>query len=144
MRNSDFNRFLLPIAVTDRQRHCRGLSVGAGRLILPERFEPIWRKIGVPYSVRDILVAQIVLQRAGVVTFIGELVTAGMTKHVRVDRERELRGQPRAGHELADIARRHRSAPFRDEQIGAVDQLRRSRCADAQKAKEATPESHAQ
>lgn len=55
----------------------RGLSVS----ILPKRFESVRRKFRVSQGVRDILVAQVVLQWAGVVALIGELVAAGMAKH---------------------------------------------------------------
>jgi hypothetical protein len=48
-------------------------------------------------------VLQIMLQGAGVVPLIGELVTTGMAKHMRVDRKRGLRGRSSTADELADI-----------------------------------------
>src|ERR1700676_4792606 len=53
--------------------------------VLPEALKSVRRHLRVPYGVRDIFVSQIVLQGSRVVAFIGELVTAGVAEHVRVD-----------------------------------------------------------
>jgi hypothetical protein len=50
----------------------------------PEIFEPRRRQFGVAHRVLDIFVAEIRLQRPGVVAFVGERVAAGVPQHVRV------------------------------------------------------------
>ena len=51
---------------------------------------------GVPNRVLDIFVSEIMLDCAGVVAIVGELVAAGMAQHVRMNLEREagLDAQP--------------------------------------------------
>ena len=43
------------------------------KLVLPEPIEAIRRKLGVLHGVLDVLVSQVVLNRAGIMTIIGEL-----------------------------------------------------------------------
>ena len=50
--------------------------------------------------------------------FIGKLEAASMSQHVRVDRENQLGREAGASEELARIARRHRPATLRDEEVG--------------------------
>src|SRR5262249_61799157 len=56
----------------------------------PKVLEPVWRHVGVPDRVLDVLVSEVVLQGPRVVAIVGELEPAGMAKHVRVDREWHL------------------------------------------------------
>jgi hypothetical protein len=60
--------------------------------------------------VLDVLVAQIVLQGAGIVAVIGELEPAGMAKHVGVDRERHLGGLAEPGNEMMETKRSETNA----------------------------------
>jgi hypothetical protein len=60
--------------------------------ILPEPLEPIRRQGRVTDGRCDRAVAEIVLNGAGVLAVVGELVAARMAEHVRVDQEREARG----------------------------------------------------
>src|ERR1035438_1233281 len=53
----------------------------------PKSFEPIRREIGVTHRVRNVFVAEIMLQGSGVVALIGELVAAGVTQHARMHRK---------------------------------------------------------
>jgi hypothetical protein len=54
----------------------------ASRSVLPETLETIGRQRCVSRRVLDIAVPQIGLQRAGIVTVIGELIAAGVPQHV--------------------------------------------------------------
>ena len=56
----------------------------------PKILEPICRQLGIAHRVLDILVAQVVLQSAGIVAIVGELEPARMSKHVRVHSEGHL------------------------------------------------------
>lgn len=87
--------------------------------VLPKSLESIRREVRVAHGVSDVLVPEIVLQGSGVVTLIGELKAAGMTQHVGVHWECDLCRQRRARHKFTHIARRHRAATLRDEQVRA-------------------------
>jgi hypothetical protein len=52
--------------------------------------EPYRRQFGVAYGVLDILMAEIGLQRPGVVPLVGERVAAGVPEHMGVSIEAEL------------------------------------------------------
>jgi len=54
------------------------------RSVLPEALEPVCRELGVSHRVLNVLVPQIVLQRARVLPVVGELEAAGVAQHVRV------------------------------------------------------------
>jgi hypothetical protein len=58
--------------------------------VLPEILEPIRRHFGVANRVLDILMAHIVLEGSSVMSIVGELVTSGVSEHVRMNREWEL------------------------------------------------------
>ena len=66
----------------------------------------------------DIFVAEIVLQGAGIVAIIGELVPTSMAQHVRMDRERHPGGFPEALDEPMEADRAHWSTPLRNEHEG--------------------------
>jgi len=51
--------------------------------LLPEVLEPIRGQLGVAHGVLDVLVAEVGLQRPGVVPCIGQGEAAGMSQHVR-------------------------------------------------------------
>ena len=58
---------------------------GSSSLVLPEVLEPVRRKLRVAHSVRDVLVAQVLLDRPRVVTIVRKLVAACVAEHVRMD-----------------------------------------------------------
>jgi hypothetical protein len=60
----------------------------------PKILESIRCHVGVPNSVLNVLVPEIVLQGPRVVAIVGELKTTGMAQHVWVDREWHLGGLP--------------------------------------------------
>ncbi len=62
------------------------VSIRLGLLsIPPEILEPLRRKLGVSHRVLDVLVPEVVLQRASIVSLVGELVATGMAQHVGMD-----------------------------------------------------------
>src|SRR5262249_22965690 len=63
-------------------------------LIPPKILESVGRHFGVSDGVLNVLVPEVMLQSPRVVAVVGELESAGMAKHVRVDRERHLGGLP--------------------------------------------------
>ena len=81
--------------------------------IFPEVPEAGGRKLGVANGVLDILVAEVVLQSAGIVAVVGELVTAGVAQHVWMDREWHLGGLAEALDEMME----HRPATLRNEHM---------------------------
>jgi hypothetical protein len=68
----------------------------------------------------DVFVPKVMLKGSSVMAFIGKLEAAGVAKHVRMDREWQLGLKAGAGHELANIARGHRTAALRDKQVRAI------------------------
>ena len=54
-------------------------------LVLPKIFEPGWCQLGITYSMLDILVSEIRLQRAGIDAVVCEFVPARMPQHMWVD-----------------------------------------------------------
>ena len=68
----------------------------------PKVLEPVWRHIGVPDGVLNVLVAKVVLQGPRIVAIVRQLEPAGMAKHVRVDREWHLGGLPEALDEAVE------------------------------------------
>src|SRR5215470_9892657 len=62
---------VLPSAPVDSPHSCR-------QLVLPELLEPARGQLGVADGMRNIAVAQILLDRTGVVTFVGQLEPTGM------------------------------------------------------------------
>jgi hypothetical protein len=51
----------------------------------PEILEPSHSHFGIADGVLDILMTEVVLQRTSIVAIVGELVSAGVPEHVRVD-----------------------------------------------------------
>jgi hypothetical protein len=62
-----------------------------GAVSTPKIFEPRWRQLGVPHRVLDVLVAQVGLQRACIMTIVGKLEARGVPEHVRVGLDLQVR-----------------------------------------------------
>src|SRR6516165_300263 len=67
----------------------RGLTGGTdedrrSRRLAPEILEAIRPQLGVAHCVLNVAVAEVSLQRAGIVALVGERITAGMAQHVRL------------------------------------------------------------
>ncbi len=60
-------------------------------LILPKSLEPLRTELGIAHCVRDIPMPEVLLDRARVVPFVGELVAGGVPEHMRMDREGQFR-----------------------------------------------------
>jgi len=81
-----------------------------GRLVSPESVKSLGRQLGIPNRMRDVLVPQVVLDGSCVVPVVRQLVSAGVSQHVGVDREGDLGKPPRPCHDLANAGGRQR--PF--------------------------------
>jgi hypothetical protein len=66
--------------------------------------KPLRRKLAVAHNALNVRVTTIVLKSRRVMSLIRELVTAGVPKHVRVNREREFRQLSRSGESLRTVA----------------------------------------
>src|SRR5262252_1405768 len=86
----------------------------------PKVLEPVWRHIGVPDCVLNVLVPEVVLQGPRVVAIVGELESAGMAKHVRVDREWHLGGLADALDEAVETDGTDWPAALRNEYVGVL------------------------
>lgn len=62
----------------------------ASKLLSPKFSEPARRQLSIADGVLDVLMSQVRLQRACVVTLIGERIAAGVSEHVRMDLESQL------------------------------------------------------
>ena len=90
----------------------------ARRLIWPKCREALGAQLGVTYGVLNVFVPQVVLNRARIVTVIGEFEAGGMTEHMRMDGESQLRPGPGTRHNLPKGRVRHRSFALRHEDVG--------------------------
>jgi len=61
------------------------LTAGLLGLVPPEGFEPIWCECCVARRILDIAMAEVSLQRSGVMAVIRQLVAAGVPQHVHVN-----------------------------------------------------------
>src|SRR5262249_19201367 len=87
--------------LTKSARACHPRAIGKKVwLVRPEILEAVRRKLGVVYRMLDVLVPEPSLQRPGVVSRIGQRVTASVAQHVREIRS-EL-GSNRPSTTLAD------------------------------------------
>jgi hypothetical protein len=59
--------------------------------ILPKSLESLRAEFRIAHSVRDVPMPEILLDRASVMAFVGQLVASGVPEHVRMDREGEFR-----------------------------------------------------
>lgn len=87
-------------------------------LIVPEFLESIATEVGIADGVLDVLVPEVVLDRTGVLTVVGQLEAGGMPEHVGMDREVETGHFPGTGHDLPKTGVRQRPLPLRDEDVG--------------------------
>ena len=62
--------------------------------------------------------SEVMLQRAGVVAIVGELETAGVSQHVRMDGKRQLGGLAEPCHEMMEADWADWSATLGYEHIG--------------------------
>ena len=90
----------------NRLLHRTKPTSGYENSILPESLKPIWCQLGVPHRVLDILVAQIVLDRPGVMSLVRQIEPTGMAQHVGVDREIELSLPACSGDQLGKLPRK--------------------------------------
>src|SRR5215471_7716595 len=84
----------------------------------PKILESVGCHVGVPNGVLDVLVPEVVLEDARVVAVIRELEPAGMSKHVRIDREWHLGGLPEALDEAVETDRADWPAALGNEHVG--------------------------
>ena len=118
-RQSDRFGATICVCATKATAHAhRAPSIPLHRLlrlsILPKILEPLRRELGVAHRVHDVLVAEVVLQRARVASVVRELVAGRVPQHVRMHAERKLRSAHQAaratcGSPPASSARRARS-----------------------------------
>jgi hypothetical protein len=85
------------------------------RSLPPKIHEPRRRQLGVPDGVLDVAVAKVSLQRPGIVTFVGQRITASMAQHMRVRLESQLGLDPGSLDHASEPGRRERRAPLRGE-----------------------------
>src|SRR5262245_17985999 len=69
---------------------CGAIDPAPPSSVPPKILESVGRHFGVSNGVLDVLVPEVVLQGARVVTIVGQLEPAGMAQHVGVDREWHL------------------------------------------------------
>ena len=70
--------------------------------IHPEIFEPVRSQLSVAGGVLDVPVTEVMLDRAGIPSVVGQLVAGRMAQHVRVDGKPEAGGLTGPGDNLAD------------------------------------------
>src|SRR4051794_15195244 len=110
--------------MTNRERKSMYLcSRCVQSLVRPKVIEPACGQLGVDNRVGDVPVSQVVLNGARIVPRVGQSETRRVSKHVRVDRERQccLNTSPR--HHLAHIGRGHRPTPFTGEYVSTASVL---------------------
>ena len=86
-------------------------------LVSPESVEPTGRQLCVSRRVDDVLVSQVVLNRARIVTIVGELVAGTVSEHVGVNGESDLCVFTSPCDDLSHGCCCQRSSAFSDEQI---------------------------
>lgn len=92
---------------------------GRSRLsIFPEVLEAIRRQLGIAGRVLNVAMPEVMLDGAGILAVVGELVTRGMPQHVRMDREADRGLFAGSCHDLSHGVRRQRGLAFADEDIG--------------------------
>jgi hypothetical protein len=90
------------------------------RSVSPKITKPERRELRVTYRVSNVLVAQVMLDGARVVSFVGQLVTCSVTKHVRVHGEWKPCVLARSTHDLANCRITQRPASFAHEYVREV------------------------
>lgn len=84
---------------------------------LPESLEPIRRHFRIPHRVRDVPVAQVLLNRPCVAALVRQLEPAGLPEHVRVHRGTPDSPPRRARHDLPHCRGGERSTTLRGERV---------------------------
>jgi len=102
--------------------HAAALASKGRGLVPPEVAEAMGRQGGVTHGRLNVAVAEIRLDGAGVVSVIGELVTAAVAQHVAVDQESELGGNPGPGHHPLIAGDAQRRAPLGYKDVGRACQ----------------------
>jgi hypothetical protein len=77
-------------------------------------------ELGVADRVLDVLVAEVVLDRARVLAVVGELEARRVAEHVRVDRHADGGGLAGTGHNLPKRGVGHRALAVGGENVGGV------------------------
>jgi hypothetical protein len=96
------------------------LRVAPRNLVRPEAFESIRCEFRVAHRVRNVSVAQVVLDGSRIVTVVRELVATRVAKHVRMDGEGESGFLAGSSNHLPHIGSRHRRVALCDEDIATV------------------------
>ena len=81
----------------------------------PEVLEPARRQLGVSHRVLDVAVAEVSLQRPGIVALVGQRKATGVAQHVRMSRKAQLGLDTSALHHARKACRRERRAPLAGE-----------------------------
>src|SRR6516164_10026716 len=110
----------LAAACTERRTGLFWFLQASPSSVPPKVLEPVWRHIGVPDGVLNVLVAKVVLQGPRIVAIVRQLEPAGMAKHVRVDREWHLGGLPEALDEAVETDGADWSAALGNEYVGLL------------------------
>src|SRR6516162_1022950 len=85
--------FLTQVATGCRDHH---------RLISPKVFKTCWRQFRISHRVLNIFVAEVGLQRPGIMPPVGQCVAARMAQHMWVHAELELGLLAQSGHHLRE------------------------------------------
>src|SRR5262249_51474219 len=91
--------------------------------ILPEPIEAVGAQLGIPHRMHDVAVAKEVLQCAGIDPVIGQLETAAMAQHVRMNWEGKFGQFPSPTDHFEEPGPRHRPTAFGVEDIAALQVL---------------------
>ena len=81
----------------------------------PEILKPRRRQLCVPHCVLNVAVAEVGLQGAGVVTLVGQGITASVPEHLRVRLEGQLGLPARPFDHAGEASRTKRRSSFRGE-----------------------------
>ena len=84
----------------------------------PKIFESSGRKLRIPDGVLNVLVPEIGLEGSGIVSFVRQREAAGVSEHMRMGREAELRGLTNAPYKLGKARRREWRSPLGGEYEG--------------------------
>src|ERR1700732_4670292 len=84
-------------------------------LVLPEVLEPVRRHFRVPHGMLNVLVAEVCLQRSGIVATIGECKAASMAQHMSVRLDLEACNRCKTFDHTAEACRREWRTTLRDE-----------------------------
>jgi len=117
----DVSPVYVPLWVSTGDYRIAALASGYVRptdIITAKVLEPIDGQLGIADGVLDVLMTEIMLERASIVAIVGELVAAGVPEHVRVDAEWHLRGLTEALDEPVEAYGAYGPAALRNEYVG--------------------------